>query len=231
MTAEPAPPASPAPLVASVPPIANLQVGQPVPTEATPSGPAATGDNRPVRWAGLLTRAQAGEREALSAIVADLTPVLWQVARSHQLDTTSSEDVVQTTWLQLVRHLDEIRTPEALVGWLVTVTRREARRVRDRQRREQTSADPAPEWLSDSVPLPDDQVLRGERDRTLWSAFTRLPERCRELLRVVAFVDRPDYDVVSTALGMPRGSIGPTRGRCLAKLRTLLLADPSWSER
>jgi len=58
-----------------------------------------------------------------------------------------------------------------------------------------------------------------------------LPQRCRELLRIVAMVDRPDYTLVSDALEMPRGSIGPTRGRCLEKLREMLLADPVWSER
>jgi RNA polymerase sigma factor (sigma-70 family) len=216
-----------APTVEPVGPIEPVPVDVAALPEPTPAD-----DHARERWADLLTAARGGEREALGQIVAGLTPLLWQVARSHHLDVTTSEDVVQTTWLQLVSHLDDIRTPEALVGWLVTVTRREARRIRDRQRREQGPPDDTSlEWLPDSVALPDDQVVRGEQDRTLWLTFGRLPERCRALLRVVAFVERPDYDEVSAALGMPRGSIGPTRGRCLAKLRALLLADPSWSER
>jgi DNA-directed RNA polymerase specialized sigma24 family protein len=77
----------------------------------------------------------------------------------------------------------------------------------------------------DTQPLPEDRVLLAERQRAVWQAVQRLPQRCQELLRVVAFSHRPDYDAVATALGMPRGSIGPTRGRCLAKLRTLLDPD------
>jgi len=71
-------------------------------------------------------------------------------------------------------------------------------------------------------------VLRGETDSRLWQHVAGLPERCRALLRVIAFADRPDYSSVAEALGMPVGSIGPTRGRCLAKLRQLLSADPAW---
>ena len=56
-----------------------------------------------------------------------------------------------------------------------------------------------------------------------------MSERCQALLRIIAFVDRPDYVAVSQALGMPVGSIGPTRGRCLAKLRAALSGDPTWS--
>jgi DNA-directed RNA polymerase specialized sigma24 family protein len=70
--------------------------------------------------------------------------------------------------------------------------------------------------------------VQDERSRILWQHFRRLPERCRTLLRIVAEVDRPDYSMVAEALGMPRGSIGPTRGRCLAKLREMLMADRSW---
>ncbi|MGH3488638.1 MAG: RNA polymerase sigma factor [Actinopolymorphaceae bacterium] len=214
--------------------VAPVEMGpvQSVPVEPVLVEPVqAATDARRERWAGLLTAAQEGEREALGHLVAELTPLLWQVARSQRLDVATSEDVVQTTWLELVRHLGEIRTPEALVGWLVTVTRREARRVRDRSRREHPSDDAMISAQPDTEPRPDDQVIRNERDRILWSAFGRLSERCQSLIRVVAFADRPDYDAVSAALGMPRGSIGPTRGRCLAKLRSLLVADPSWSER
>ena len=73
-------------------------------------------------------------------------------------------------------------------------------------------------------------LLEGERARSLWAAFVQLSERCQQLLRVVALVDRPDYADVSAALGMPHGSIGPTRGRCLEKLRAMLLQDPLWAD-
>ena len=76
------------------------------------------------------------------------------------------------------------------------------------------------------MPDPASGLIEDERDRVLWRAFHQLGDRCRELLRVVAMVERPDYAVVGEALGMPHGSIGPTRGRCLAKLRALLLRRP-----
>jgi DNA-directed RNA polymerase specialized sigma24 family protein len=96
--------------------------------------------------------------------------------------------------------------------------------------RRQTTDSAALEAVPDPDPPPGEQLLTDERDRVLWRYFQRLPARCQALLRVVAHVDRPDYAKVSEALGMPVGSIGPTRGRCLAKLRELLLADPMWRE-
>ena len=83
--------------------------------------------------------------------------------------------------------------------------------------------------VADPGPRPGDRLLTDERDQALWRAFRLLSDRCQELLRIVAQVSRPDYTAVAEALGMPVGSIGPTRGRCLAKLRALLTADPSWS--
>jgi len=72
-------------------------------------------------------------------------------------------------------------------------------------------------------------MLASATQQVLWRNVAKLPERCQQLLRVVAFAERPDYGALSVALGMPVGSIGPTRGRCLAKLRTMLSADPEWS--
>ena len=69
-----------------------------------------------------------------------------------------------------------------------------------------------------------------DSDTRLWQHIARLPERCQALLRVIAFADRPDYAAVAKALGMPIGSIGPTRGRCLAKLRLQLANDPAWEQ-
>ena len=77
----------------------------------------------------------------------------------------------------------------------------------------------------------EDTVLRDETDGRLWRHIAGLPERCRTLLRVIAFADRPDYAELARALGMPQGSIGPTRGRCLAKLRLALAQDPNWEHR
>ena len=74
-------------------------------------------------------------------------------------------------------------------------------------------------------------MLRATSDHRLWQHIEGLPERCRALLRVIAFADRPDYAELAQALGMPQGSIGPTRGRCLAKLRLALAQDPSWEMR
>ena len=75
---------------------------------------------------------------------------------------------------------------------------------------------------------PAAEAMLREDQRVLWRAVSSLSERCQALLRIIAFIDRPDYGAVSEALGMPVGSIGPTRGRCLAKLRGQLAADPTW---
>lgn len=191
------------------------------------AGAATTRTDRAARLARYLRRARDGERAALDEIVHELNPLLWHVARSQGLGAEESADVVQTTWLELLRRLHDIRSPDALTAWLVTTTRREAWRVRGRLGR--LTDDGALESVPDTDPGAEERVLADERHRVLRKHFRRLPERCRALLRIVAMVDRPDYDAVAETLGMPRGSIGPTRGRCLAKLRELLLADPAWS--
>ncbi len=185
-------------------------------------------DERQARLAGQLVLAQHGQTGALQEIVRELNPLLWHVARSQGLTAEEAADVVQTTWLELLRRLSDIRSPAALTGWLVTTTRRDASR-RDQRRRThaQVSSDIL-ESVADPAPDATDRLIAEERGRVLADHFRELPERCRALLRVLSQVDRPDYDVVAQALAMPRGSIGPTRGRCLARLRTMLLADPRW---
>jgi RNA polymerase sigma factor (sigma-70 family) len=177
---------------------------------------------RSERIASLMKAARDGDHDALGHIVAELSPVLWHVARAAGLSSGDAEDVMQTTWTALVTHLGSVRDPGALIGWLVVTTRREAWRVRETGRR-QLPADA--EWLStmpDPGPGSEDQVIISEQRQALWAAVRRLSPRCQELIRIVAFVPRPDYRTVAAELGMPAGSIGPTRGRCLAKLRALL---------
>jgi RNA polymerase sigma factor (sigma-70 family) len=178
--------------------------------------------DRGARLAGLVGAARDGSEEAVGQIVAELSPLLWQVARAAGLSAGDAEDVLQTVWLRLIAHLGDIRTSAALTGWLVTTARREAWRVRGAGRK-QVLADQ--DWLAaipDRGPGAEDLAIMADRQRELWEALGQLPGRCQELLRIVAFVSRPDYDVVAAQLGIPRGSIGPTRGRCLAKLRALL---------
>jgi RNA polymerase sigma factor (sigma-70 family) len=192
-------------------------------------GTSQAGPDRAARLGDCLERARNGEMGALGEVVQELNPLLWHVSRAEGLTAEEAADVVQTTWLELLRRLQDIESPRALTAWLVTATRRGSWRTRELSRRQVPDGAERLELAADPGPEPGDQLLTDERDSALWRHFRRLPERCRALLRIVAQVDRPDYSVVAEALGMPIGSIGPTRGRCLAKLRALLLDDPGWS--
>ncbi len=187
--------------------------------------------DRSARIADLVNAARDGSDDALGQIVTELSPLLWQVARGAGLSSGDAEDVLQTVWMRLLSHLDAIRTPTALTAWLVITTRREAWRVRAAGRR-LLPADQ--DWLAalpDQGPGAEERVIIDDQRRALWVAIGQLSSRCQELLRIMAFVPRPDYEAVAAELGMPRGSVGPTRGRCLAKLRALLAGDPEVSPR
>jgi RNA polymerase sigma factor (sigma-70 family) len=173
---------------------------------------------------------QTGDRQRLSELVDLVTPLLWHTVRAQRVGHDQAEDVVQTTWLRLVHHADAIQDPRAVLAWLIVTAKRESWRVVKDARR----AQPIPE-TDDSYDVPDTSMdgpesaaLASVDGRVLWRHIESLSERCKSLLRVVAFSDRPDYATVAQALGMPVGSIGPTRGRCLAKLRLLLDTDPHW---
>ena len=187
--------------------------------------------DRSARIAGLVSAARQGDADAVGQIVTELSPLLWQVARAAGLSRGDAEDVLQTVWMRLLAHLDAIHTSTALTAWLVTTTRREAWRVRAAERRLLPAEQELLAALPDSGPGSEEQVIIDDQRRTLWGAISQLSPRCQELLRIVAFVPRPDYPAVAAKLGMPTGSVGPTRGRCLAKLRDLLASDPAGSPR
>lgn len=173
------------------------------------------------RHAACLIAARSGDRAAMDVLVAELTPLVWHVARGNGLDRATAEDVVQTVWLALLRHLQRLSEPKALVSWLITTTRREAARTRRRSANQVSWSDDEAEQLPHDGPLPESELLRTERDRQLWAAFHRLNPRCQELLRMTVLAGRVEYRSVAEALHMPHGSIGPTRGRCLSTLRAL----------
>lgn len=173
------------------------------------------------RHAACLIAARSGDRAAMDVLVAELTPLVWHVARGNGLDRATAEDVVQTVWLALLRHLQRLSEPKALVSWLITTTRREAVRTRRRSANQVSWSDDEAEQLPHDGPMPESELLRNERDRQLWAAFHRLNPRCQELLRMTVLAGRVEYRAVAEALHMPHGSIGPTRGRCLSSLRAL----------
>ncbi|UVS82341.1 RNA polymerase sigma factor [Actinokineospora sp. UTMC 2448] len=173
------------------------------------------------RYAACMIAARDGDKRALDVLIAELTPLVWHVARGTGLDHGTAEDVVQSVWLALLRHLERLSEPRALAGWLITTTRREANRVRQRMAAQTELLPEYAEQLPSGDPLPETLLLRGERDDKLWAAFRKLPERCQMLLRLTVLAGRAEYREVAAALGMPHGSIGPTRGRCLKSLRGL----------
>jgi RNA polymerase sigma factor (sigma-70 family) len=172
-----------------------------------------------------------GDPNRMSDLVRAVTPILWHTVRSYRLDNQSAEDVLQSTWMALVRRADSIADPRAVLQWLIVTARREAWRVASAQRKVNPT-----DWENDELVAPTEQqpepaVVRDTQDAALWGQIEQLPQRCQQLLRVIAFSDHPDYAEIARSLGMPVGSIGPTRGRCLAKLRALLTSDPRWELR
>jgi RNA polymerase sigma factor (sigma-70 family) len=177
--------------------------------------------------AELLGRAAQGDQQAWDEIVDRYTNLLWSVGRGHRLDASSINDVVQTTWLRLLENMDRIREPERLASWLITTARRECLQLLRRSDREMLGWDGELETAAaEAVVAPIDQLLLlRERDAQLWQCFLALSTRCQQLLRVLMAAEPPRYAEVAESLGVPIGSIGPTRMRCLQRLREL--ADES----
>jgi RNA polymerase sigma factor (sigma-70 family) len=170
-----------------------------------------------------------GDPAGMSQVVDDVTPLLWHTARGQGLSTEAAEEVVQTAWLRLIEHAEAVTEPRAVVKWLVTTTRREAWAVARRSRREVCVEAEHLDRPQIGTPMAS-AVAAAEQHERLWRLLGTLPQRCQTLLRVIAFCERPDYGAIAESLGMPVGSIGPTRGRCLAKLRHALTNDPTWED-
>lgn len=176
--------------------------------------------------ADLLGAAGAGDSEAWNALVERYGRLVWSVARGFALSAADAADVSQTTWLRLVEHLGRLREPEALGGWLASTARHECLRVLRKSGREVVGFD-ADIDIESGEPTPETVVLDGERDRLLWQSLGEISQRCQVLLRALATMPAPSYQDVSAALGMPVGSIGPTRARCLDHLKKRLDAHES----
>jgi RNA polymerase sigma factor (sigma-70 family) len=181
-------------------------------------GPAMR-DDSPV--AALVIGARDGDKRAWDAIVERYAPLIWSICRRYRLDRADTDDVGQSVWLRLVDQLAQLREPEALPGWLATTTRRECGRLLTGSRRREalgSALDPA--GIPDQGPAAaEEEVLAAERHAALREAFAQLPPRCQELVGLLITDPPVPYAEISAKLGIPVGSIGPNRARCLDRLR------------
>lgn len=180
----------------------------------------------------LVRHARQGDQLAWNQIVARYSGLLWAVTRSYRLARAQADDVAQTCWLRLVEHLDRIQDPEHLGAWLATTARRESLRVLRAAAREAPVPDEVTASMLDiEVDSPELLAVLSDQATRLWQAFRRLPEHCFRLLRSLLATPAPSYAEVSAALGIPIGSIGPTRMRCLKLLRSQLEATELSTDR
>lgn len=168
----------------------------------------------------LVMRARDGDERAWAALVERYSPLIWGLCRRYRLDATDIADVGQNVWLLLVNQLGRIRDPAALPGWLVTTTRRECGRVLGRAQRQgarrMLDAENIPDGDTETI---ERGLLAAERHAALREAFTHLPLRDQRLIALLIEDPPVPYAEISTRLGIPVGSIGPNRRRCLDKLR------------
>jgi RNA polymerase sigma factor (sigma-70 family) len=180
----------------------------------------------------LLSRAADGEAAAWDELVERHARLVWAVLRSYRLDDATAADAFQTVWLRLVEQIDRIRDPDRLAAWLATTARREALYVLRRGARE-APVDNVPDRPEPFAGTPGDALVAEEEHRAVAAAFARLPETCQTLLRLLTTDPPLDYRTVAELVGRPIGSIGPTRQRCLDRLRALLLEgapDLMWED-
>jgi RNA polymerase sigma factor (sigma-70 family) len=169
----------------------------------------------------LVTRARNGDKQAWDALVERYAPLIWSICRRYRLGRADADDVGQSVWMCLVDQLDKIRDPAALAGWLATTTRRECWRVVGTARGPNVvvcalDAETIPDGQAEAV---EQELLAAERHAALREAFTHLPLEGQRLIAMLIEDPPVPYAQISAKLGIPVGSIGPSRGRYLDKLR------------
>jgi RNA polymerase sigma factor (sigma-70 family) len=162
--------------------------------------------------------ARTGDAGAWSALVDRFAARVRRVACRHRLAAHDVEDVVQTTWLRLLEHIDRVREPGAMGAWLETTARRESLRLVNAGRLEDL-IDVEPE-VGAAEPVDEQRLAAAEQRAALHTALSRLRGRERALFSLLLADPQPSYSEIARALDMPIGSIGPTRARCLERLRS-----------
>jgi RNA polymerase sigma factor (sigma-70 family) len=176
--------------------------------------------------AGLVRRAADGDLQAWERLVDQFARLIWSITGDFKLVESDAADVAQTTWLRLLEHIDRIEHPDRVGSWLAATARHECLRSLAAHKKVVLGHDE--EDLNSVIahePEVDARLLADERALVVREALTRLPRRWQRLLDMLMADPPASYAEISDQLGLPVGSIGPTRGRCLARLRVLLQAS------
>jgi RNA polymerase sigma factor (sigma-70 family) len=192
--------------------------------------------------AELLAQCREGRASAWSTLVRRYQRLIYTIPRRAGLDDAAAADVFQATFARLYEHLDGIEDASRVRAWLVTTARRESLRWLEHRSREvlleplpadgdASTSDPF-DQLPSPDPLPEAVLGDLQELHQLRDAMDRLDPRSRQLLELLFLQDPPlDYQTIAARLGIAEGSIGPTRGRALAKLRSLMGGPPSAASR
>jgi len=176
--------------------------------------------------AGLVRGAAEGDRRAWERLVDQYARLIWSITADFKLIESDAADVAQTTWLRLLEHIDRIEYPDRVGSWLAATARNEClRSLAARKRVVLANDDDVLTGVVASSPEVDERILADERDQVVRDALSRLPGRWQRLLELLMADPPASYADISSELDLPVGSIGPTRGRCLARLRVLLQAS------
>jgi RNA polymerase sigma factor (sigma-70 family) len=174
----------------------------------------------------LVAAAAAGEPQAWSQLIDRYAVLIRSVCRAHRLADADADDVAQFTWLRAVEHIGRLRDPDRFGAWIGTTARHECLRVLRGGKRVVPTADEIQGPLFAEHADPEETALAAERRAAVREALATLPPRQRTLLRLLHADSAPSYEAIGAALGMPVGSIGPTRGRALERLRRELVQAP-----
>jgi RNA polymerase sigma factor (sigma-70 family) len=176
--------------------------------------------------AELVRRATDGDRHAWERLVDQYARLIWSITVEFKLIESDAADVAQTTWLRLLQHIDRIEYPDRIGSWLAATARNEClRSLAARKRVVLGHEDDELQSVATYEPEIDERLLADENAQVVRDALSRLPRRWQRLLEMLMADPPMPYTEISDQLGLPIGSIGPTRGRCLARLRVLLQAS------
>lgn len=176
--------------------------------------------------AGLVRGAASGDRYAWERLVDQFARLIWSITGEFKLPESDAADVAQTTWLRLLEHIDRIEYPERVGSWLAATARNEClRNLAARKRVVLAHDDEVLTGAAAAEPAVDERILANESAQVVRDAMSNLPGRWQRLLEMLMADPPVPYAEISDQLGLPVGSIGPTRGRCLARLRVLLQAS------